>query len=153
MVLAIVIGIAAGAAPALAQRQPQSMPWERAVEKFFSRSSENPLKQFDRDFQKGLEALGLPSNLPVKSILSLVEPAPAAPTVVPYQRLDGNGDGSVSLSEYMIGRSRQFSVGPRGKARRKAHRTRLNSRFRAADVDRDRKLSGNELLQIRNPRF
>lgn len=153
----ILIGVLAiGAVPSLtlAQQQPKSFPWERDTEKFFNRGLpkiENPI---DKRINEGLKSLGLP-NQPRLDITKETGPLPEPPglsqSVLP--QLDANRDGEVSQREYLLGRQRPGTAGAQGTLRQ-VHRTqRLNSRFRAADSNRDGRLTGEEIDAMQGRRF
>ena len=69
------------------------------------------------------------------------------------QNLDENRDGSVSRQEYMLKRQRPAEAGSRGTSSQMRRLKRLDSRFRAADRNRDGKLSGPEIDAMKGRRF
>ena len=113
---------------------------------------ENPL---DKRINEGLKSLGLPPQ-PTYDANGRGQEAPAAPpglseTVLP--RLDSNRDGAVSREEYFDGRQRDTVAGDRGTQRALERYRRFDSRFRAADRNRDGKLTGAEIDAMKGRRF
>ena len=139
---------------ALAQQQPKPFPWERDADKFFNQrlpKIENPI---DKRIKEGLKSLGL-SKQPqldiTKGTTPTAEPPGLSQTVIP--RLDVNRDGEVSRQEYFLGRQRPGTVGRQGTLRQVHRAQRLNSRFRAADRNRDGRLTGEEIDAMQGRRF
>ena len=154
---AVLIGaLVAGAAPTivLAQQQPKPFPWERDADKFFSRGIPKVENPIDKRIQKGLKSLGLPTQ-PKLDITKDAQPLPEPPglseAVIP--RLDSNRDGVVSQQEYMVGRQRPATAGGQGTLQHVRRVQRLNSRFRAADSNRDGRLSASEIDAMKGRRF
>ena len=142
------------AVDAFAQQQPKPFPWEKNADKFFSRSVpeiENPI---DKRINEGLRRLGLPPQ-PKLDItgeeIPQTEPPGLSQTVLP--RLDTNRDGYVSRQEYVSSRQRVGTVGRRGTQHHVHRNQRIDARFRAADRNRDGRLSPDEIDQIKGPRF
>lgn len=68
-------------------------------------------------------------------------------------RLDANRDGFVSRDEYFAGRQRGPTAGNQGTMRHVERYRRLDSRFRAADRDRDGRLTAEEIDAMQGRRF
>ena len=150
----VVLAVLAQASTSNAQQQPTPFPWERDAKKFYNQGiprTENPL---DRRIQDGLRKLGLPDQ-PQLDITKETEPEAEPPglsqSVMP--ELDGNRDGYVSRGEYFSSRQRVPTVGNRGSERSLQRRDRIDSRFRAADRDRDGRLSPEEIDRMQDRRF
>ena len=149
---AVILG--ASATLAVAQQQPAPFPWEKKTDRFFNRTIpkiENPI---DKRINDGLKSIGLPGQ-PTLDITKDAEPPAELPglsqTVLP--KLDENRDGSVSRQEYMLKRPRPAVAGSRGTSSQMRRLKRLDSRFRAADRNRDGKLSGPEIDAMKGRRF
>ena len=101
-----------------------------------------------------MKSLGLPTQ-PQLDITKNAEPLPEAPglseAVIP--RLDTNRDGVVSRHEYFTGRQRPATAGAEGTNQHVRRIQRLNSRFRAADRNRDGRLVGPEIDAMKGRRF
>lgn len=139
---------------ALAQQQPKPFPWERDTDRFFNGGLPKVENPIDRRIKEGLKSLGLP-NQPQLDITGETAPLPEPPglsqSVIP--RLDTNRDGEVSQQEYLLGRQRPGTAGRQGTARQVYRAQRLNSRFRAADRNRDGRLTGDEIDAMQGRRF
>ncbi|MGE0745459.1 MAG: hypothetical protein AB7K86_09430 [Rhodospirillales bacterium] len=94
-----------------------------------------------RDLRQAPAKAGTPSDQP--------------PVYDGFDRLDRNGDGFVSEQEYMGARGRPPAVGLAPDAGQRYQRIdqSLNRRFRAADTDRDGRISVDESRGIGNRRF
>jgi hypothetical protein len=68
-------------------------------------------------------------------------------------QLDTNQDGFVSREEYMRDHQRGATVGDIGTQRYMQRYHRFDSRFRAADRDRDGRLSPDEIDAMQGRRF
>ena len=154
---AVLIGVlVAGAAPGFvaAQQQPKPFPWENDANKFLNRGIPKVENPIDKRINRGLRSLGLPTQ-PQLDITKDAEPLPQPPglseAVIP--RLDTNCDGVVSRDEYFTGRQRPATAGAAGTNRHVRRINRLNSRFRAADRNRDGRLSGPEIDAMKGRRF
>ena len=148
------VAFGASATLAVAQQQPKPFPWERDADKFFSRTIPKVENPIDKRIEQGLKSIGLP-NQPKLDITRDAAP-PAEPpglseTIIP--KLDANHDGVVSRQEYMLSRQRSPTAGSQGTARQVRRLERLNSRFRAADNNRDGRLSGPEIDAMKGRRF
>lgn len=143
-----------GAATANAQQQPVPFPWEKDANKFFNQGLPKVDNPIDRRIREGLRKLGLPDQ-PEPDTGRQTEPEAEPPglsqTVLP--RLDRDGDGSVSRSEYMGSRQRPAVAGQRGIQMHLQRQERLDSRFRAADRNRDGRLTGEEIDEMEGRRF
>lgn len=154
---AVLIGVlVAGAAPGFvaAQQQPKPFPWENDANKFLNRGIPKVENPIDKRINRGLKSLGLPTQ-PQLDITKNAEPLPEPPglseAVIP--QLDTNRDGVVSRDEYFTGRQRPATAGAQGTTRHVRRMQRLNSRFRAADSNRDGRLSGPEIDAMKGRRF
>lgn len=139
---------------AVAQQQPKPFPWERDADKFFSRNIPKVENPIDKRIQEGLRSLGLPAQPKLDTSgesAPLPEPPGLSQTVIP--RLDTNRDGTVSRQEYLLGRQRPGTAGSQGTMRNVHRAQRLNSRFRAADRNRDGRLTGPEIDAMKGRRF
>jgi hypothetical protein len=138
----------------VAQQQPKPFPWENNANKFLNRGVpkiENPI---DKRINQGLKSLGLPTQPQLdttKNAKPLPEPPGLSEAVIP--RLDSNRDGVVSRDEYFTGRRRPATTGTEGTNQHVRRMQRLNSRFRAADRNRDGRLSGTEIDAMKGRRF
>jgi hypothetical protein len=156
LICAFIAGAAASIAPStvLAQQQPKPFPWERDADKFFSRNIPKVENPIDKRIQEGLRSLGMPAQ-PKLDITGNSAPLPEPPglsqSVIP--RLDTNRDGVVSEREYLLGRQRPSTAGGQGTHRQVRRAQRLGSRFRAADRNRDGRLSGPEIDAMKGRRF
>ena len=115
--------------PSSKMLEKKPLPWDRDIKRTQKRG---------RDL---LRKLGLgPHTLPN---LQRSGPAPKAgpDPFAPFMKHDTNRDGKLSIGEYFSLRSRPTAAGPDGTARRRAIDSRLRSRFRAADSNRDGQLS------------
>jgi hypothetical protein len=112
---------------------------------------ENPI---DKRIDDGLKSIGRPGR-PTLDITEDAEPPAELPglsqTVLP--KLDENRDGSVSRQEYMLKRHRPAVAESRGTSSQMRRLKRLDSRFRAADRNRDGTLSGPEIDAMKGRRF
>lgn len=102
-----------------------------------------------------MQRLGLP---PVRANSDLAPAAPPPPNWEGsdrFDRFDRNGDGYLSFQEYQAGRHRASAVGlgARGDDRQRRIDQGMSTRFRAADTDRDGRVSADEARNARNPRF
>jgi hypothetical protein len=142
------------AVPAIAQQQPEPFPWERDANKFFNQGIPKVDNPLDRNFRESLRKLGLPDQ-PSPDQGRETEPEPEPPglsrSVMP--QLDGDRDGYVSRGEYFSSRQRAPMVGNQGTQRHLQRRERIDSRFRAADRNRDGRLSPAEIDEMEGRRF
>jgi len=81
----------------------------------------------------------------------LLEPPGLSKAVIP--RLDTNRAGVVSRDAYFTGRQRPATAGAEGTNPHVRRIQRLNSRFRAADRNRDGRLSGPDIDAMKGRRF
>ena len=141
-------------------------PWERELGKFYQRQrlpaspsapaartfeqlNRDPLAKINKD---PLARLGFGSHVKLPS--APVAPTAPAPAFDPgVARLDSDNDGAVSRDEYVRGNDRQFGTGGAGSARQRVFRERLSSQFGNADLNRDGKVSPEELQSIPGTRF
>lgn len=148
------VAFGASATFAVAQQQPQPFPWERDADKFFSRTIPKVENPIDKRINEGLRSIGLP-NQPKLDITRDAQPLAPPPglseTVIP--KLDTNHDGVISRQEYLLSRQRTPTAGRQGTASQVRRYERLDSRFRAADRNRDGKLSGPEIDAMKGRRF
>ena len=155
-IFAFVLGLAAttivGAGIADAQRQPEPFPWERKTNRLLQPKSIDWIGQARRVLDRDIQKLNLRKNRKFE-----FDAGAAVATLsrerTRYDRLDANRDGFITRSEYISGRTRPTRAGAYVGRRRGSHRSRLKSRFRAADRDRDGKLSAKELNGMGNRRF
>ena len=154
--IALVLGLAAasviGVGAALAQTQPAPFSWERKTNKLLQPKRVDWIGHARRVLNRDIRALNLSKNR-IFGTTAEETVAPPLPDVARYGRFDSNRDGLISRDEYLAGRSRHVRAGARGVARRNSRQSRLHSRFRAADRNRDGQLSAAELQRVRNRRF
>lgn len=155
-VLAIVLGLAVacviGASAAEAQTQPKPFPWERKTDRLLHPKRIDRVEHARRVLNRDVRKLTLGKNRIFGSGAAATRTPPAS-DAARHSGLDTNRDGFISRDEYMSGRTRPARAGRFGRARRNARQSRLNSRFRAADRNRDGKLSTGELGSLGNRRF
>ncbi len=152
-VVGLVSVLVAIALPAAGQ-QPLPLPNQKDVDRVLNPQLpqyENPL---DKRIEQARKALGLPPQ-PKFDNQGETSPSPVEPglssTVLP--QLDRNQDGFVSREEYMSDRQRGATVGALGTQRYMQRYHRFDSRFRAADTDRDGRLSPDEIDAMQGRRF
>lgn len=137
-----------------AQQQPPPFPWEKGADNFFRQGIpkiENPI---DKRINEGLKRLGLPPQPKLDITGETVpqeEPPGLSDTVLP--RIDHNRNGFVSRDEYMRSRRRGLTAGARGIERYVRREQRFDARFRAADTNRDGRLSATEIDRMQGRRF
>ena len=154
--LALLIAAAIGwsVAPASAQQQPAPFPWEKNADRFFRQGLPKIENSIDKRINEGLKRLGLPPQPKLDITGETVpqeEPPGLSETVMPG--LDQNRNGFVSRDEYMRARRGLRHAGRRG-AEFYVHRgQRFDSRFRAADRNRDGRLSPDEIDRMKGRRF
>ena len=155
-VIALVLGLAAacviGVSAAEAQTQPEPFSWERKTNKLLQPKRIDWLDRAHRVLNRDFRELNLSKNRIFGSDAEATV-APPSSDAARYGRFDTNRDGFISRGEYLAGRSRPVRAGAYGEARHSSRRSRLHSRFRAADRNRDGKLSTGELQRIQNRRF
>lgn len=148
------VALGASATLAVAQQQPKPFPWEKDANKFFSRTIPKVENPIDKRINEVLRSLGLP-NQPKLDITRDAKPLETPPglseTVIP--KLDMNRDGVVSRQEYLLSRQRTPTAGRQGSASQVRRYERFDARFRAADRNRDGKLSGPEIDAMQGRRF
>lgn len=159
-----VAGLLAAANDAQAQRsrsgaslpRPAKIkPWQERVDRYFRRMHPDPrrhLKKAERTLYRDPgKALGLPSNPKLNGKGGPKASGSATTGLNPaVANLDTNGDGSISRSEYLQGRSRLSSLNRRVNEHQ---RQRLKSQFRHTDLNRDGKVTPDELRYRGTGRF
>jgi hypothetical protein len=134
---------------------PKNQPWQKALEQLYPPNN----SQSELDRAKGVlyrdpgRVIGLPSNAirrPTSPSAPVVAPVTLAPSV---SRLDTNRDGAISRSEYIQGRSRQTNFGFKANRLSQRHSKRLSSQFRDTDLNRDGKVTAQELQTRGSGRF
>ncbi len=150
--LALAAACVFGASATEAQRQPEPFPWERKTNRLLQPKKIDQIERARRLLNRDIRKLTLPKN---RIFGSGAEAAgtPPAPDADRHGRLDTNRDGFISRGEYLTGRTRPARAGAYGRARHNSRRSRLDSRFRAADRNRDGRLSTGELQGLGNRRF
>jgi hypothetical protein len=143
---------AIGIGVAEAQTQPEAFSWERKTNQLLQPKTINRLDRAQRVRNRDLRQLNLPKNRIFGSNTEAIA-APPSPDLARYSRLDSNRDGSISRSKYLTGRSRPVRAGAYGATRNNSRQSRLDSRFLAADRNRDGRLSTSELQSVKNRRF
>jgi hypothetical protein len=152
LILGLVAASAIGIGLVEAQTQPEAFSWERKTNQLLQPTKINRLDRAQRVRNRDLRQLNLPKNRIFGSNTEAIA-APQSPDLTRYSRLDSDRDGSISRSEYLTGRSRPVRAGASGATRNNSRQSRLHSRFRAADRNRDGRLSASELQNVRNRRF
>ena len=154
--IALILGLAAasviGVSTAEAQTQPKPFSWERKTNKLLQPKRIDRLDRVHRVLNRDARELNLSKNRIFGSDAE-VTVAPPSSDVARYGRFDTDRDGFISRGEYLAGRSRPVRAGTHGEARHSSRQSRLHSRFRAADRNRDGKLSTSELQRLQNRRF
>jgi len=152
--LAFPLGLALliGAGAAAAQTQPEPFPWQRKTDRLLNPKFVDPLAHARAILDRGITAPRSPANRKSWSGANPATPRRSLGTTA-YGRFDTDRDGFISRGEYLAWRTRPVRAGAAGLARQASRRARLVSRFRAADRDRDGKLSASELHGLRNRRF
>jgi hypothetical protein len=142
LVTAAAVSLVAGGAGAQSQGR---YPWQSAVDV--------PKYDPNAEINQKLQTLGLQPNksLGTGSTGPTASPATAVGTQL-LRKLDTDHDGGVSQDEYLATRGRT-GAGKASATRQAVNRSRLQSRFRSADVDGNGILSQHELNGIRDPRF
>lgn len=113
----------------------------------YKQPSYNP----NAEMEKRLRKLGLTSDPGRRQGRAVSTPnVPSATQDRLLRRFDSDRDGEITQQEYYSGKSRGGNAS--GFRARKA-RARMRSNFRAADRDRNGRLSTQELGTIGNPRF
>jgi len=129
--------------------------WQKAIDKLYRPA--NPQIGINKAnstlFRDPGKALGLQSN-------AISRPtAPNAPVVAPVtldpavSHLDINGDGSISRGEYFQGRARLSNLGVKSDRTNQRWKQRLDSQFRRTDLNRDGKVTPEELQSSGGARF
>ncbi|MBK19825.1 MAG: hypothetical protein CMM52_13410 [Rhodospirillaceae bacterium] len=146
-----------GAAQGYNQRSLQ--PWERELQKFYNQRRKilepqihNPVRETLRKLRRDpLSKLGLPSH---GRLAPQGSPGDAPPALSPYvSGYDSNGDGAISRDEYFSRQRRSFGYGAANASRRQRALSKLESQFRRADIDRDGKVTAEELSSQPGVRF
>jgi len=154
MLIAVGLAFIVSATPSMAQKKNSSIyPWERKGEQLRRDAQRDPMAKIRSREEKGLKSLKLPSNRKIPGPKSASTEPSATVGLDRYAGLDSDRDGVISRQEYMSGRFRGSRAGAAGNSKRQRYQTRLNSRFRAADGNRDGKISAAEIAKLRNPRF
>ena len=150
----MVAAIFAATGQVAAQQQPTPFPWEKNAQKFFQQGLpkiENPI---DKRINEGLKRLGLPPQPKLDITGDLVpqeEPPGLSSSLMPT--LDQNRNGFVSRDEYMRSRRGLLHADRRGAEFYIRRGERFDSRFRAADTNRDGRLSPTEIDRMQGQRF
>jgi hypothetical protein len=107
-----------------------------------------------RSLPHGLDKLGFERNIDLNKGSGAGSSSPvSAIDITRHDGLDIDRNGSISRREYLIGRTRGGRVSRFSPARQRHHQRRLESRFRAADQNRDGRITADELRGVRDPRF
>ena len=155
----ILSGLIASGAMFEVSAQQQVQPWERDLQKFYNQDRKvlqprlrNPAQEALRKLRRDpLARLGLPGN---QAPLPENAPANEEPVFSPFAAdYDRNGDGAVTREEYFSKQRRQFGVGAGSASRQQRALRRLYSQFRNADIDRDGKVTAQELNSLPGVRF
>ena len=136
-------------------RPAKVKPWQKRIDRYYRRINPDPQRRLKKAERKLYgdpgKLLGLPSNPKLKGKggpkASASAPLGLDPDVA---NLDSDGDGSISRSEYLQGRSRLMSLNSRVNGRQ---RQRLESQFRHTDLNRDGKVTPDELRYRGTGRF
>lgn len=135
------------------------LPWERDLKKYYQRRDRiirGPAASTPRRAKKPAfdpyKVLGITRNRPVG--LDPQQSLPEDPVFDPYVAgLDANGDSAVSKAEYFRKRLRFGAASNRLPGRNRRHIMRLDQQFRSADLNRDGKITADELQLSGQSRF
>ncbi len=134
-------------------------PWERDLQRLYNQDRKvlqprlpNPAQDALRKLRRDpLAKLGLPAN---QAPLPQNSPETIEPTFSPNTAgYDRDGDGGVTREEYFSSQRRSYGAGVGSSSRRQRALSRLDSQFRAADIDRDGKVTAQELNSLPGARF
>lgn len=154
MLIAVGLALIVTATPSLAQKKNSAIyPWERKGELLRREAQRDPMAKIRARELKGFYALGLPSNIKALRKSKSSSQSTASSGLDRYSRLDRDRNGSISRQEYMAGRSRVSRNGVAGKSKQRRYKSRLNNNFRAADSNRDGKISASEIGALGKRRF
>ena len=128
-------------------QSPAPLPDQRDVNRFLHPEPPKYDNPVDKRIREAIRKLGLPPQPDLGGQGGGQQTPAEAPglsaTVLP--RLDRNGDGFVSPSEYLGGRMPPRVAGSESSRRRLEEYRRYNARFRAADRNGDGRLSPAEI--------
>ena len=154
MLIAVGLAVIVTATPSVAQKKNSAIyPWERKGEQFRRGTQRDPMAKIRAREEKGLKALGLPSNKKFSGHKNKAAASPETAGLDRYAGLDSDRNGSISRQEYMSGRFRASRNGVAGNAKQRRYKSRLNSNFRAADTNRDGRISASEIGALGKRRF
>lgn len=154
MLTAVGLALIVTATPSLAQKKNAVIyPWEQKGEQLRRANQRDPMAKIRARELKGFYALGLPSNTKALRKSKSSSRSAAAIGLDRYSRLDSDRNGSISRQEYMAGRARTSRNGVAGNSKQRRYKSRLNNSFRAADSNRDGKISASEIGALGNRIF
>ena len=127
-------------------------PWQKKLNKSLRRPNpQRRLNKIRRSLRRDRgKSIGLPDHAKLKQPKKTTAPVTLDPAV---SHLDIDGDGAISRSEYIQGRSRlsHLGIGPSRTNERRAQR--LRSQFRRTDLNGDGKVTADELRYRGSGRF
>ncbi len=151
---AVGLAIVVTAGPSTAQNSNSSVyPWQRNGAEVQLQGLRDPFAKIRARNEANLKKLGLQSNKRLPGIENRSMEASGTVGLNRFSNLDADRNGGISREEYMSGRFRLPRFGKVGSLKRRYYKSKLVSRFRAADLNNDGSISAQEISKLRNPRF